>query len=166
VSAILHANNLERIEFVPKSVVNATDNWKVEPYPTDTWQQHGITGSIIRSFTHLGEDLVHVRTWSRFRRIERGEPGYSGSYGPEVYSIKRYEDGGGPDSYYKVRIREVEELEWEDATDYKGLVVPLYIIGMMRKVDGKTLEEWQGRGVVVGEKAWKVLTDWAASQRE
>ena len=55
-------------------------------------------------------------------------------------------------------------VEWQDCTDFKGLVVPLEIISRMRRIDGKSVEEWQGRGTQVGEAAWKVLTDWAEKQ--
>ena len=171
VDMLAHAANLERIEFVPDETVKATDNWKIEPYPTATWANLGITGSIIRSFTNGIEEVIHVRTFSCFRRIAPGEAGHSGTHGPEVRSVKRSRKDDGTDATPEggkqvpsVRVRDVGELDWEDATDYKGLVVPLEVLGMMRKVDGKTLEEWQGRGVEVGEDGWKVLTDWAARQ--
>lgn len=171
VHMLAHAANMERIEFVPGETVKATDNWKIEPYPAATWAKLGITGSIIRSFTNGIEELIHVRTFSPFRRIALGEAGYSGAHGAEVRGVKRpcIDDGAGamPEGgkqVVSVRVRDIGELDWEDATDYKGLVVPLEVLGMMRKVDGKTLEEWQGRGVEVGEDGWKVLTDWAARQ--
>ncbi len=53
-----------------------------------------------------------------------------------------------------------EELVWQDSTEYNGVCVPLIINRRMRKAEG--VDEWKGRGVGVGDKAWKVLTDWQA----
>lgn len=61
--------------------------------------------------------------------------------------------------------RETEET-WHDYTDYQGLVVPLKIIERMRAVEGVEKDEWEGRGIQVSDKAWKVLLDWKAEQDE
>ena len=102
-----------------------------------------------------------MRTYGTFRRVPPGSAEATGPVGMDVYNVKRKDVNG---QSYHVRVKEVKEVEWEDATDYKGLVVPLDMIGQMRKVDGKSVEEWQGRGVEVGDEAWKVLTDWAEKQ--
>jgi len=64
------------------------------------------------------------------------------------------------DSVIKVEYNPSDELEWQDSTDFDGVQVPLRVLHHMRKADGAT--EWKGRGVEVGDKGWKVLTDWKA----
>lgn len=49
--------------------------------------------------------------------------------------------------------------QWEDATYYKGLTVPLSVLCEMKRVHGSS-KPWVGRGIEVGKKAWQVLLDW------
>lgn len=56
-----------------------------------------------------------------------------------------------------------KEDMWMDYTEFEGAVVPLEVIQQMRREENAELGSWEGRGIKVGDKGWKVLTDWKES---
>lgn len=51
---------------------------------------------------------------------------------------------------------------YQDFTDYKGVKVPMWVLQKMRRAEGVEYGGWEGRGIEVGDKGWKVLQDWKA----
>jgi hypothetical protein len=74
-------------------------------------------------------------------------------------SFIRYQPEG-EEFQRKKYFKHLAEPVWQDWTDYRGAVVPLEIIKGMREAEGVSEADWQGRGIVVGEKGWAVLTEW------
>lgn len=150
---------LRTVEFVP--LKHCKEDYDVEPFPFNTWYEKKIGGSLIRSFTNgAAHDLYHIRTLSSFTRgpVEKRES-------QDTHRAKRHhryarqwtdEEGESQLSWF----HRAEEKEWEDATDYKGLVVPLEVMREMRKAEGIKAGVWEGRGIEVGDQGWKVLTEW------
>ena len=83
-----------------------------------------------------GTELLHIRTYSRAIIQENTDPTFTqASYATSEYP------------------------QWEDATYYEGLTVPLSVISEMKRVHGGN-EALVGRGVDVGKNAWQVLLAW------
>jgi hypothetical protein len=106
------------------------DNIKAEFIPAHQWKATATHGIIVRSLHYKNSVLLHTKTLSRCRT--RDSP------------------------FDQVRLR---TAQWEDATDFEGHVVPLWVMSRMRAVQGGDTV-WEGRGIQVGKKAWQVLLDW------
>ena len=102
--------------------------------PVSKWEFTGTYGSVIRTLKHGDSpELLHTRTYSRSRAVFQQGP-------TPTYATSKYP-------------------QWEDATYYEGLTVPLSVLCEMKRVHGSS-KPWAGRGIDVGEKAWQVLLDW------
>jgi len=104
--------------------------------PVQKWEIRGIYGIIIRSLERDGSILLHTRTYSR--SVPRKIP--EGSDAEQTYTTSKFP-------------------QWEDATYWDGLTVPLWVLSEMKRVEGEQ-KPWVGRGIKVGKKAWQVLLDW------
>jgi hypothetical protein len=129
--------------------------------PVQDWSKQGLRGAVVRSLTHGGQELLHIRTHTYSVRIADPTPdqracGHTIVHSPGgIYRVEDEDDDGRAISkYYETG----DELEWQDSTHFDGHVVPLEIIRQMRKAAGVKAGDWEGRGVEVGEAAWKVLT--------
>lgn len=112
---------------------------------------------IIRSLVNGNKTLIHARFYHKYYELEDG-PAVPGRRIPSRAEIVKYEteDGGARERVYGYG----EENMWMDYTEYEGAVVPLDIVKKMRRAEGAKLGSWEGRGIVDGDKGWKVLTDW------
>jgi hypothetical protein len=106
------------------------DDIKAEFIPAHQWEATATHGIIVRSLHYKNSVLLHTKTLSRCRT--RDSP------------------------FDQVRLR---TARWEDATDFEGHVVPLWVMSRMRAAEGGS-KVWEGRGIQVGKKAWQVLLDW------
>jgi hypothetical protein len=113
----------------------------------------------IRSLCCKGEELLHVHLLSD--RLEVAdepcatpEPEYS-----DWSSLIIPYDAADGTRRQKVFVRLAEPI-WQDYTDLDGAVVPMEIIREMLKVEGIDEGDWTGRGLEVGELAWRVLVEW------
>jgi hypothetical protein len=127
------------------------------------WHQKDVRGVLIRSLRHGGQELFHIRTHTYSVEIsdpsdeQRAGAREDTEFSDDIFT-SHYEDEDGTkhSKYYDTGY----ELEWQDSTHFDGHVVPLEIIRQMRKAAGVKAGDWEGRGVEVGEAAWKVLTTW------
>ncbi|KAI9633390.1 uncharacterized protein MKK02DRAFT_39085 [Dioszegia hungarica] len=99
----------------------------------------------VRSFRHNGSEMLHLRVLLR----ESTEMPYGGDGVPVVQWVPL--------------IRSEPALPgrtcWQDFTDWEGQVVPMAILGQMRRKEaGKA--DWYQRGVEVPAPTWKILEDW------
>jgi hypothetical protein len=101
------------------------------------WESTGTYGVIIRN-VKCGDSpkLLHTRTYSRSTTQKNPNPTIT----EPTYATSKYP-------------------QWEDATYYEGLTVPLWVLSEMKRVHGSS-KPWVGRGIDVGKKAWQVLLDW------
>jgi hypothetical protein len=116
--------------------------------------------SQIGSIQYGGEELLHVRLHHHHIEVADGlfEPGTRPSWNENTRSLK-YTAKDGSERNLTLEWR--EEGAWHDYTDYDGLVVPLSILKKMQQAEGVNAEDWIGqRGIEVGDKAWRILTDW------
>jgi hypothetical protein len=60
---------------------------------------------------------------------------------------------------------ELGQPGWRHFTEYEGATVPLEIIEEVLAAEGLALADWEGRGLEVGDVAWKKLTDWREGVR-
>lgn len=120
--------------------------------------------AIINSYRHCDDDeLIHARFLLPSAEEERSED--TRPYIPDglTPALRHVTEEEREDAH---RGEEVEELEdqpetvWTDWTSWGGWVVPLEIIEDMRLEQGATEAEWTGRGIKVGKRAWRVLTEW------
>lgn len=163
--SLLRAPDLRTIQFTHQSFDDAKE------IDAEDWFAYGVRGVVIRCLRgteHFDDDndsgvvrskacrfcLHHIRTLTHSTPIEHNPTARIRSK-EAVY--KCTSTGGGKTVQ---RFGERDELEWEDATEFDGLVVPLSILKEMRKAAGVGPNEWNGRHVNVGEAAWRVLTDW------
>lgn len=133
------------------------------------WKSRGVRGAVIRSLrSGDSHEMFHVRllTYSVEKEVgvpdeiddgrEEEEVGHGAFYEDFIYAHDSPATGTEKYTTYTPS----DELEWQDYTEYDGVCVPLNIIRQMRKAEG--VGEWKGRGVKVGDTAWKILTDWRA----
>lgn len=110
----------------------------------------------IRSFTHGGSEVLHARLLMsvlEVRDFPRPDPDDTHLLG---WRRVHYPAADGTE---RVKVFEANSgSAWYDYTDYEGYVVQLEVFDKMRRVQGAAPEDWQGRGIEVGEAAWKVLT--------
>lgn len=157
VGCLRAAPSLEIVQFACVDIAEPTLD------PVCDWHQKAVRGVLIRSLRHAGQELLHVRTHTY--SVEIANPSdhqralsnaYTGSSLDIFACHYEGENGTKQAKYYET----TEELEWQDSTHFDGHVVPLEIIRQMRKAAGAKAGDWEGRGVEVGETAWKVLTTW------
>jgi hypothetical protein len=121
---------LDIIQFFPEG---AASNFT----PVRHWESKGTFGIVIRTLKcENSAELLHTRTYSR--AITQETP--NSNQTEPTYATSKYP-------------------QWEDATYYEGLVVPLSVLCEMKRVHGSS-KAWIGRGIDVGQKAWQVLLDW------
>lgn len=112
----------------------------------------------VSSICHGETELLYARFYTPW--TEDGDD----LYNPCEWHIsvdRRYVTDLGDNNIRVHRFfRRQETAEWRAYTDFEGLAVPLALIERMREVEGASEEEWQARGVQVGEVAWRVLLDW------
>lgn len=157
VEGLRTAPSLEIVQFLPLYTPGPT------LIPVSEWRQNDVRGVLIRSLRHGGQELFHIRTHTYSVEIAdpsdeeragaREDTGFSHNIFASHYE---HADGTKHSKYYETG----DELEWQDSTHFDGHVVPLEIIRQMRKAAGAKAGDWEGRGVEVGEAAWKVLTTW------
>ena len=157
-TALQKASTLEVVQFL------FADNVDRRVVSVDRWKAQGIRGVVVRSFTHNGEELVHTRTltYSVEKSVERSTEARAVGHPRRIIGKEEctfQESSDQPGSTLTVYTNGTT-LEWEDATHYDGLVVPLHVLTKMRTEAGVEAGAWQGRGVKVGEKAWDVLLAW------
>jgi len=127
---LLEMGKLDVIQFFPEG---AAHNF----IPVRHWVSKGTFGIVIRSLEYDGSsELLHTRTYSRATTQKKADPNQI----EPVYMTSKLP-------------------QWEDATYYEGLVVPLSVLCEMKRVHGGS-KPWIGRGIDVGKKAWQVLLDW------
>ena len=118
---------------------------------------------IIRSLTHGDEEVLHAHL--RLGYIERADvaspfpPNRSNS--PNYYIEYATADGTARQRRFDPRNE-----GYQDFTDYKGIKVPMWVLQKMRRAEGVAYGGWEGRGIEVGDKGWKVLQDWKAEHDE
>lgn len=178
--AIKSNTTLETIQWVHnepvEDILQYTTNLQQETFfeRTDSSEVGGIpVGSYIRSLKHdTSDELIHIRSWTNLKEIAdypiTSRPPFLSSDFTSITSRKiekeKYDDENGNP---KEKVYELlDYMFWEDATYYDGEIVPMEIIGDMMRAAGVKVGEWEGRGVEVGEKAWKVLTDWRESMKK
>ena len=123
-------DKLDVIQFFPEGAAHTFT-------PVRNWESKGIFGIIIRSLKYGNSaEVVHTRTYSRAVTQKNPNPNQT----EPVYATSKHP-------------------QWEDATYYEGLVVPLSVVCDMKRVHGSS-KPWIGRGIDVGKKAWQVLLDW------
>ena len=127
---LLEMAELDVIEFFPEGTAKAFT-------PVRHWESKGIFGIVIRSLEYDGSsELLHTRTYSRAITQKNADPNKI----EPVYMTSKLP-------------------QWEDATFYEDLVVPLSVLCEMKRVHGGS-KPWVGRAIEVGKKAWQVLLDW------
>lgn len=57
-------------------------------------------------------------------------------------------------------LSKAEGVRWHDCVDRDGTKVPLEVIAEMLRAAGVGAEEWERRGVEVGDDAWAVYEGW------
>jgi hypothetical protein len=134
---LLYLKHLETVQFFDP------DDALAEFIPVSQWEATATHGVIVRSLHHEDSVLLHIRTCSRSGTLESACDGAAGS--AEFKHVK------------------LPEPQWEDATDFQGHVVPLWVMSRMKQVQG-TKEPWVGRGIEVNKKAWQVLLDWKGAE--
>lgn len=123
-------DRLDVIQFFPEGAAHTFT-------PVRHWESKGIFGIVIRTLKHGNSpEVLHTRTYSRAITQKIPNPNQT----EPVYATSKYP-------------------QWEDATYYEGLVVPLSVLCEMKRVHGGS-KPWAGRGIDVGKKAWQVLLDW------
>lgn len=118
-------------------------------------EEAGLIHGYISSYTHGEEDLFAVRLLVQDSHIEDRPKSDKLLSLPIGFSISEYKDAGVEMEQVSYRL---PQACWREASDFQGKIFHLEIVEEMRKVEGKTREEWQGRGVAVGDAAWKILT--------
>lgn len=68
------------------------------------------------------------------------------------------------DHMWRERVYKRKDPVWEVHCDYEGLSVPEKVVQAMQEIQGLEEEPWARRGVRVGKKAWRILTDWHADR--
>jgi hypothetical protein len=127
---ILALDNLDIIQFFPEGAESRF-------VPVSKWESTGTYGAVIRTLKYGDSpELLHTRTYSRSITQKNPNPTIT----EPTYATSKYP-------------------QWEDATYYVGLTVPLSVLCEMKRVHGSS-KPWVGRGIDVGKKAWQVLLDW------
>jgi hypothetical protein len=127
---LLALDSLDIIQFFPEDAVSTFT-------PVAKWEWTGTHGIVIRTLKSDDQtELLHTRTYSRSITKQNPDPAHT----ELIYTTSKYP-------------------QWEDATYYEGLTVPLSVLCEMKRVQGSS-KPWVGRGIDVGKKAWKVLLDW------
>jgi hypothetical protein len=122
--------NLDVIQFLPEGAPSAFT-------PVRHWESKGTFGIVIRTLKYGDSlELLHTRTYSRAITQKNPNPTIT----EPTFATSKYP-------------------QWEDATYYEGLTVPLAVLCEMKRVHGSS-KPWVGRGIDVGKKAWQVLLDW------
>jgi hypothetical protein len=127
---ILALDSLDAIHFFPEGAESKF-------VQVSKWEWTGTYGIIIRTLKYGDSpELLHTRTYSRSITQKNPNPTIT----EPTYATSKYP-------------------QWEDATYYEGLTVPLSVLCEMKRVHGSS-KPWMGRGIDVGKKAWQVLLDW------
>lgn len=114
------------------------------------------SASEIFSMRHNGCEILHACLYLHFMELYDSP----GELQPMITGSKniQYTDRHGV--YRGKAFGILPRLERQLLSDYVGFMVPMEVIERMRRVEGLTVEQWQKRGVEVGEEAWDVLTEW------
>lgn len=123
----------------------------------DTINPAGESSGVISSYHHGDEVLLHACLLMSYVEVLDArcpiENVSSSSVGELVHYRTR--DGG---ERVKVYYRQKEDV-WQDFVHYEGEWIPLHTLEEMRMVEVLSEREWNRRGVIVGDKAWKILRD-------
>lgn len=114
------------------------------------------TVGVIRSLRNGEKEVLHARLYLADGRIDSAD---WRDYESEAVWV---DHAGAVDWRYV----ELEQPEWQHFSEYDGETVPLEIIEEMLAAEGLGLADWTGRGLEVGDRAWELLTDWMADDRE
>ena len=113
---------------------------------------------MVRSLRHGTEEMLHARILTDYIEIQDFQCFPDAHEDSRTIRHLDYTATGG-----STRVKRFEKemsLAWQDYTDFDGHMVPLDIIKKMKQVERPKAGAWEGRGVEVSAKTWKVLTDW------
>lgn len=113
---------------------------------------HLVSTGTVWSYTRYGQELLHIRLL--VSAIDE--------WNPNMYTHVLHV----ADARWRSSLRLKGDPEWYHWTDYGGRVVPMSVFEEMWRVEGVSKEEWEMRGVEVGEATWSVLTRWVEEQPE
>ena len=119
--------------------------------PYQRWEQVGMRGVIISSFTNGVHELVHIRTLTRSRHRAEDEDG----------RLERAEDGIHEDMDSEDMYDLGEKLRWEHAVAYDGEMVEEEVLKIAFQAAGL---DWTkppvGRRLALPDMVWHILEQW------
>jgi hypothetical protein len=117
----------------------------------DAVQDCGTRIGPVSSTCRGGAELLYARFYTPW--TEDGHDPFVDD-GSSSSAERRYvRDSSDSRNWVYRSFRRLDTADWRAFTDFEGLAVPLTLIERMREVEGASEEEWQGRGVQVGEAA-------------
>lgn len=153
-----HVAALNRLPSLTTIMYGGPEGTKPAADPT-TWEASGFTGTVIRTIGHNGRAIHHARSYVSSRSIHpvlcAELEDWCLSVSDLQESVYEHLDGTETQAIFEL----TETPEWQDATDFEGLIVPMWVIGDMWAVEEIT-EPWSGRDNEASAKAWSVLLDW------
>lgn len=119
----------------------------------------------IRSFRYGEEEILHVRLLWSYTEVKDAfwnpalpiSQGFGESTDRNRHERIRYTTVDGIERYKM--FEKIEEPMWTDFTDWGGKRISLRHFDHMRRIQGATVEEWEGRNVMLTDAAWKYLVD-------
>jgi hypothetical protein len=124
--------------------------------PYQLWEQVGIRGVVISSFTNGAHELVHLRTLTRSRHRNEDEEGRFGKAEDSIFDDMDEEE----------RYALGERLRWEHAVAYDGEMVAEDILEKAFEAAGS---DWTkspiGRRLDLPEIVWQILKIWVDQGR-
>jgi hypothetical protein len=120
----------------------------------------------VSSYTHGEEELFAMSFLVRDLHVETRPRSDKLLSLPIGFSISEYDDAGVAMEGVSYRL---PQACWRVHSHFQGKTIPSGTLEEMREVEGKTVEEWQGRGVAVGDAAWSIMIeycDWYENEEE